>query len=83
MYQFFFLLLYVHTIFNVCKSMAVFYQNPVKFFSARKVKREPNLISRLNSKERAEKVGEKKKKYWQRWDSNPRHRNDWCLKPAP
>ena len=20
---------------------------------------------------------------WQRWDSNPRHRNDWCLKPAP
>ena len=19
----------------------------------------------------------------QRWDSNPRHRNDWCLKPAP
>ena len=20
---------------------------------------------------------------WQRWDSNPRHRSDWCLKPAP
>ena len=20
---------------------------------------------------------------WQRWDSNPRHRNDWYLKPAP
>ena len=20
---------------------------------------------------------------WQRWDSNPRLRRDWCLKPAP
>ena len=20
---------------------------------------------------------------WQRWDSNPRPRRDWCLKPAP
>ena len=20
---------------------------------------------------------------WQEWDSNPRHRNDWYLKPAP
>ena len=20
---------------------------------------------------------------WQRWDSNPRHRNDWYLKPGP
>ena len=29
---------------------------------------------------------EKKKKNkgtWQRWDSNPRLRRDWCLKPAP
>ena len=25
----------------------------------------------------------KKEKWWQGWDSNPRHRNDWCLKPAP
>ena len=25
----------------------------------------------------------KKKKVWQRWDSNPRLRRDWCLKPAP
>ena len=25
----------------------------------------------------------KRKLCWQRWDSNPRHRNDWCLKPAP
>ena len=25
----------------------------------------------------------KKKGLWQGWDSNPRHRNDWCLKPAP
>ena len=24
-----------------------------------------------------------RKKKWQGWDSNPRHRNDWCLKPAP
>ena len=23
------------------------------------------------------------KKEWQRWDSNPRLRRDWCLKPAP
>ncbi len=23
------------------------------------------------------------KKWWQRWDSNPRPRRDWCLKPAP
>ena len=23
------------------------------------------------------------KKTWQRWDSNPRLRRDWCLKPAP
>ena len=23
------------------------------------------------------------KTMWQRWDSNPRHRSDWCLKPAP
>ena len=61
MYQVFFLLLYVHTIFNVCESMAVFDQNPVKFFSTHKVKREPNLISRLNSKEKAKKKGEKKK----------------------
>ena len=22
-------------------------------------------------------------KQWQRWDSNPRLRRDWCLKPAP
>ena len=22
-------------------------------------------------------------KVWQRWDSNPRLRGDWCLKPAP
>ena len=22
-------------------------------------------------------------KTWQRWDSNPRLRRDWCLKPAP
>ena len=29
-----------------------------------------------------EKVSGSEKK-WQRWDSNPRHRNDWCLKPAP
>ena len=21
--------------------------------------------------------------FWQRWDSNPRPRRDWCLKPAP
>ena len=41
--------------------MEVFDQNPVKFFSTRKVKREPNLISRLNSKERAKKKGERKK----------------------
>ena len=27
--------------------------------------------------------GMKKEKVWQRWDSSPRHRNDWCLKPAP
>ena len=24
-----------------------------------------------------------KKSFWQRWDSNPRPRRDWCLKPAP
>lgn len=24
-----------------------------------------------------------KKIVWQRWDPNPRHRNDWCLKPTP
>ena len=24
-----------------------------------------------------------RKKSWQRWDSNPRLRGDWCLKPAP
>ena len=24
-----------------------------------------------------------KKVIWQRWDSNPRPRKDWCLKPAP
>ena len=24
-----------------------------------------------------------KSKSWQRWDSNPRPRRDWCLKPAP
>ena len=24
-----------------------------------------------------------RKKLWQRWDSNPRPRKDWCLKPAP
>ena len=59
----FFLLLYVHTIFNVCESMAVFDQNPVKFFSTRKVKREPNLISRLNSKERAKKKRRKEKNF--------------------
>ena len=23
------------------------------------------------------------KNSWQRWDSNPRLRRDWCLKPAP
>ena len=23
------------------------------------------------------------KSVWQRWDSNPRLRRDWCLKPAP
>ena len=23
------------------------------------------------------------KETWQRWDSNPRPRRDWCLKPAP
>ena len=23
------------------------------------------------------------KSFWQRWDSNPRLRRDWCLKPAP
>ena len=23
------------------------------------------------------------KSVWQRWDSNPRLRGDWCLKPAP
>ena len=23
------------------------------------------------------------KNLWQRWDSNPRLRRDWCLKPAP
>ena len=28
--------------------------------------------------------GEKSKiMVWQRWDSNPRPRRDWCLKPAP
>ena len=26
---------------------------------------------------------EKKISAWQRWDSNPRPRRDWCLKPAP
>ena len=25
----------------------------------------------------------KKAECWQRWDSNPRLRRDWCLKPAP
>ena len=29
------------------------------------------------------KIEMEKKKFWQRWDSNPRHRSDWCLKPAP
>ena len=28
-----------------------------------------------------EKVLWKKNWYW--WDSNPRHRSDWCLNPAP
>ena len=26
---------------------------------------------------------EKQEKLWQRWDSYPRPRRDWCLKPAP
>lgn len=25
----------------------------------------------------------KPSRVWQRWDSNPRHRNDWSLNPAP
>lgn len=29
------------------------------------------------------KVQVKRKKIWQRWDSNPRHICDWCLKPTP
>ena len=28
-------------------------------------------------------IFEKKNVFWQRWDSNPRPRRDWCLKPAP
>ena len=27
--------------------------------------------------------GQNKNAFWQRWDSNPRLRGDWCLKPAP
>ena len=41
-------------------------------------------------KEKRKKKNNVKKKYtvvkkvsWQRWDSNPRPRRDWCLKPAP
>ena len=32
---------------------------------------------------RVQKTGDDLLNNWQRRDSNPRHRNDWCLKPAP
>ena len=32
---------------------------------------------------RVQKRGDELLNNWQRWDSKTRHRNDWCLKPAP
>ena len=49
-----------------------------------KEKQEDELYKRL-SEERKKMTDEVSKRWkkWLGWDSNPRHRNDWCLKPAP
>lgn len=55
----------------------------LQFFSSQKIEREERDCEN-DTKIVALKMGKgKPATVWQRWDSNPRHRNDWSLNPAP
>lgn len=56
---------------------------PIPFQEKKSVRRQKKrrVTGRIRHKEED---GEKVEfMVWQRWDSNPRHRNDWSLNPAP